>query len=110
MWEREGSPEPGGVGAIRKLGSPPVWGREEIVEYDPPRRLAYTILSGQPVRNYLAEVDLTPADGGTAIVWRARFDPLIPGSGPVMRWFLSRILGGFARRLAAHAGAVAQGS
>jgi hypothetical protein len=30
-WEKEGDPAPGGVGAIRKLGSKPFYGREEIV-------------------------------------------------------------------------------
>ena len=107
MWERAGHPEPGGVGAIRKVGAPPVWGREEILEYEPPRRLVYTILSGQPVRDYRAEVELTPVDGGTAISWRSRFEPVIPGTGAFMRWFLARIVGGMARRLAAHAGTVA---
>jgi hypothetical protein len=82
-----------------------VWGREEIVEYDPPRRLAYTLLSGQPVRDYLAEVELTPADGGTEILWRGRFEPLVPGTGPLVRWFFVRLVGGFARRLADRAAA-----
>ena len=86
-------------------GSPPIWGREEIVEYDPPRQLTYTLLSGQPVRNYRAEVELTPVEDGTQIAWRSRFEPLIPGTGPLLRWFLSRIIGAMARRLAAHAGA-----
>src|SRR5262245_7836946 len=48
-WYRTGSPEPGGVGAIRELGLRPVLSREEIVEFVPPRRLAYTIVSGIPV-------------------------------------------------------------
>ena len=87
-----------------KLGAPPVWGREEIVEYEPPHHLAYVMLSGQPVRNYRAEVDLSPTDGGTRITWRSSFDPLVPGTGGVMRMILSRIVAGLARRLAAHAG------
>ena len=103
MWEREGSPAPGGVGAIRKLGAPPVFGREEIVEYDPPRRLSYVMLSGQPVRDYRADVDLEPAGDGTHITWRSSFKPLLPGTGPLMRRYLAAIVGGFARRLAAYA-------
>jgi uncharacterized protein YndB with AHSA1/START domain len=99
-WDREGDPAPGGVGAIRKLGSKPFYGREEIVHYDPPRRLSYTILSGQPVRNYRADVDLTPVDGGTHIRWSSRFEPAVPGTGAAMRWYLRRIIAGFTRRLA----------
>ena len=102
-WAREGDPAPGGVGAIRKLGMKPVYAREEIVEYEPPRRLAYTILSGQPTRNYRADVDLTPVDGGTHIRWVGRFEPKVPGTGVVMRWYLRLIIAGFARRLARYA-------
>ena len=104
-WDREGQPPPGGVGAIRRLGSKPFYGREEIVQYDPPHRLSYTILSGQPVRNYRADVDLTPVEGGTHIRWAGRFEPKVPGTGSLMRWYLGRIVGGFTRRLAAYAGA-----
>lgn len=104
-WDREGDPAPGGVGAVRKLGAPPLFSREEIVEYDPPRHLAYTMLSGQPVREYRADVRLVPHEGGTRIEWAATFRPRIPGTGRFMRWYLGVIVGGFARRLAAYAGA-----
>jgi hypothetical protein len=103
FWEREGTPPPGGVGAIKRLGAKPVYSREETVEYDPPRRYAYSILSGQPVRSYRADVELTPADGGTHIRWAGRFEPKIPGTGPFMRWYLGRIVAGFTKRLAAAA-------
>jgi hypothetical protein len=105
-WDREGSPEPGGVGAVRKLGAPPIFSREEIVEYDPPRHLAYTILSGQPVRDYRADVNLVRTDAGTRIEWGATFRPRFPGTGRFVRWYLSAILGFFAGRLAKRAAAV----
>jgi len=103
FWEREGTPPPGGVGAIKRLGGKPIYSREETVEYDPPKRYSYTILSGQPVRSYRADVDLSPLDGGTYIKWAARFEPKIPGTGAFMRWYLSRIVAGLTRRLAAYA-------
>jgi hypothetical protein len=102
-WEREGTPPPGGVGAIKRLGSKPFFSREETVEYDPPTHYAYRILSGQPVRSYRADVELTPVDGGTHIRWSSRFEPSVPGTGPFMRWYLGRIVAGLTRRLAAHA-------
>jgi uncharacterized protein YndB with AHSA1/START domain len=108
-WDREGLPAPGGVGAVRKLGAPPVYSREEIVAYDPPRHLAYTMLSGQPVREYRADVNLVPAGDGTRIEWAATFRPAVPGTGRFIRWYLAAIVGGFARRLAAHAGAQQSG-
>ena len=61
-WDREGVPAPGGVGAVRKLGRWPFFTREQITEYDPPRHLGYTILSGIPVRGYHADIDLVPRD------------------------------------------------
>ena len=103
MWEREGDPAPGGVGAIRKLGRRPVFAREEIVEYDPPRRLSYVVLSGLPTRDYRADVDLSPDDGGTSIEWRGEFAPSVPGTGSLLRVVLRRIIAGLARRLAAEA-------
>ena len=103
-WEREGTPAPGGVGAIKRLGSKPIYSREETVEYDPPTRYAYRILSGQPVKSYRADVELTPnANGGTHIRWSFRFEPKIPGTGAFMRFYLGRIVAGFPRRLAAYA-------
>jgi uncharacterized protein YndB with AHSA1/START domain len=99
-WEREGSPDVGGVGAIRRLGSSRIFSREEIVEYDRPNHLAYTILSGQPVRQYRADVSLTPSGGGTDIRWEATFLPRLPGTGRFVRWYLSKIVGGLATNLA----------
>lgn len=103
FWEREGTPPPGGVGAIRKVGAKPVYGREETVEYDPPKRYAYRILSGQPVKSYRADVELTPIEAGTRVRWSGRFEPSIPGTGPLMRRYFQRLVAGFARRLAAYA-------
>ena len=104
-WEREGASEPGGVGAIRKLGSWPVFSREEIVAYDPPKHLAYTLLSGMPVNNYRADVELTPDGAGTVITWSGHFTAKIPGTGPLFAAFFRRVVGGFAKRLAATAAA-----
>ena len=102
-WEREGTPPPGGVGAIRKLGRWPIYGREEIVAYEPPSHLAYTIVKGQPVRNYRADIMLTPDGDGTLVTWGATFDPLVPGTGPLVTAFFRRIITRFANGLAAHA-------
>jgi uncharacterized protein YndB with AHSA1/START domain len=102
-WEREGTPAPGGVGAIRALGMKRVGSREEIVAYDPPTHLAYTILSGLPVRDYRADVRLTPDGAGTRIEWSGTFTPKLPGTGPLLRLFLLATIGGFVRRLCRYA-------
>jgi hypothetical protein len=102
-WEREGNPAPGGIGAIRKVGRAPGFGREEIVAHEPPYHHGYVIVSGQPVHNYRADVRLTRDGTGTEITWGARFEPDFPGTGPILAAFFRRIIGGFARRLATYA-------
>lgn len=102
-WEREGNPAPDGVGAIRKVGRWPLYGHEEIVAYEPPMHHAYTMLRGNPVRNYRADVYLAAEGTGTRITWVATFDPLIPGTGKALTAFYRRLIGGMARKVAAYA-------
>jgi len=98
--EREGSPDPDGVGALRRFGAGPVRTREEVVEFEPPHRLVYEMRGGMPIRGYRAEVTLTPWGAGTEIAWRSRFEPLIPGTGALLRVLLRAIVGDLARRMA----------
>jgi len=103
-WEREGDPAPGGVGAVRKLGRPPAFALEQIVEYDPPRHLAYTILRGLPVRGYHADIDLVPGrDGGTTIRWSGAFEPSVWGTGAALEAVVGRIVHGYAKAAAKEA-------
>ena len=102
-WEREGTPAPGGVGAIRALGSKRVGSREEIVAYEPPKHLAYTILKGLPVRDYRADVYLTADGDGTRIEWSGVFTPKVPGTAGAIRLFLLATIGGFVRRMGRYA-------
>lgn len=76
--EREGSPTPDGLGAIRVLAvdpkKPHKCNREEVVAFDPPAHFGYILLSGQPLDDYRADVRLTALpDGGTRITWESRF-------------------------------------
>jgi len=102
-WETEGDPAPGGVGAIRRLGRAPMYGREQITEYDAPVHMAYTILSGIPVRGYHADVDLRADETGTTIRWTAAFEPKVPGTGALLAAVLKRTVLGYARAAAAEA-------
>lgn len=77
--EREGSPTPDGVGAIRVLGLDPAKparvNREEVVVFDAPSHFGYTLLSGQPLDHYRSDVSLTTRPGGgTRIVWESSFE------------------------------------
>lgn len=100
-YDREGVPAPGGVGAIRRVGAGPVVAREQIVEFDAPTHMAYTVVSGPlPTTNYLAHVELREERGGTAISWHSTFDLQVRGTGPLVRAALRAVLGRLARRLA----------
>jgi hypothetical protein len=102
-WDREGDPPPGGVGAIRKVGSWPIFGHEQIVAVDAPTHHAYTMVGGSPVKNYRADVHLTDDDGATTITWNASFDPKIPGTGRMLAAFYKWFIGNLAERLAKYA-------
>jgi hypothetical protein len=99
--ERDGAPEPNGVGAIRKAGAAGFWVHEEIVEFIPPARLSYILAGPLPLRRYRATVELEPdVGGGTLIRWRGRFEPTLPGTGPLLTRALRGVIAGLAKRLA----------
>jgi uncharacterized protein YndB with AHSA1/START domain len=79
--EREGTPPPNGVGAIRKIVAvgPPV--REEITDFEPERKLVYKLLSGLPVKDHVGTITLEPAPGGTRMHYSVETYPAIPVIG-----------------------------
>jgi uncharacterized protein YndB with AHSA1/START domain len=84
-YERPGDTSPRGAGAVQRLRSSRrsylryVTSIEKILEVEEGRRLTYTVIGGIPVRNYLAEVTLTPAADGTRIRWEASWDTTLSG-------------------------------
>ncbi|MEA2670696.1 MAG: hypothetical protein QOG45_916 [Chloroflexota bacterium] len=106
--EREGSPVPDGVGALRRFCRGPVISREEVTGFEPPHRLTYELRSGLPLRGYRAVVTLAPWEGGTEISWQSRFEPRIPGTGGFFRLFLDRVITDIATRLARRAEQIPQ--
>jgi len=103
--EREGDPAPDGVGAIRRFGFPVKVSREEVVAFEPPHHLGYTMLKGLPISGYRSDVTLAVAPGGgTDIRWESSFDPRSADG-----WFWAGVLRvlvtNFARRLAKAAAA-----
>ena len=103
--EKTGESTEDGVGAIRRFGTWPIFSREEVVEFNPPHKLSYVLLSGLPVVNYRADVDLRDDSAGTAIRWSASFDVRRRWLAIPMRAFLSFILKDFVRRLTKEAAA-----
>lgn len=105
----EGESEGDGVGAVRVLHRGRMRSRERIVELVPDRRLGYELLAGLPLRDYRADVDLTPERGGTAIRWSSDFVSKVPGMGGIYRWALTRFMATAADNLATRAAELARG-
>ena len=78
-YTREGDPERDGAGAVRWFRYGRTTTVEEVLTAEAGRSLRYTVLSGPPVRNYLAEITLSPVADGTHIRWSARWDRTIGG-------------------------------
>ena len=84
-YRRQGDASPRGPGAVYWLRSSHRYGLvrpvsvEKIVDAEEGRRLAYTVIGGIPVRNYRAEITLTPTADGTQIRWAASFDQTLAG-------------------------------
>jgi uncharacterized protein YndB with AHSA1/START domain len=78
-YENLGAQAPDGAGVIRWMRYGRATTVEKVLESERPRRLVYTVVKGIPVRNYRAEVTLSPAGEGTHIRWAASWDRTLPG-------------------------------
>jgi uncharacterized protein YndB with AHSA1/START domain len=98
--EQHGSPESEGVGAVRRFQRGRWTTRERVTVFEPPRRLAYELLSGIPIRDYRAEVTLEPDNGGTRITWRSSFRGKFPIPAGLVRRGLQSFIAATADGLA----------
>jgi len=103
--DRSGTSTPNGVGCVRKITTAGISVHEEIVDFQPERRMVYTLIRGPvPIRNHRGEVLFEPDDGGTRVTWRCRFDSMIPGLGGFMRRGITRMFSDVLARLESRAG------
>ena len=86
-----GHDERDGLGAVRHMHAVGPTIVEEIVEWAPPRRYAYRLLRGAPIRDHLGEVTVEATPLGTRATWAIRFRPVIPGSGLVLRHLMNHV-------------------
>lgn len=96
-----------GVGEIRifrtKRWSGTVVNREQVLDLVPDKSYSYTTLSGLPIRDYRADVELTPDGDGTRIRWHSTFLPKVPATGAALRRTLAAFIDRAAHGLATHA-------
>jgi uncharacterized protein YndB with AHSA1/START domain len=76
----EGTPDRNGVGAVRVIDAPGPAPSivEEIVAFEPGRRLGYRALSGVPLKNYAGDVVLRDLGGRTEITYTISVDRRLP--------------------------------
>jgi uncharacterized protein YndB with AHSA1/START domain len=98
-----GEPDSEGVGALRRFTSHGIGSTEEVVAFEPPHHLGYTIVKGFPVRHYRADIRLHSEGTGTLISWSGTFDEKFPGTGRIMELVLGRMMGRFAAGAAGYA-------
>ena len=91
------------VSERKRLSGKPYVMRERVLALQPPDRMRYGLLSGLPVRNYTAEVELHDAAGGTDITWKAFFDPPWPLFGGLWRGAMTKVVRDVSEALAAAA-------
>jgi uncharacterized protein YndB with AHSA1/START domain len=87
-----GDPPPNGLGAARVIRALGVAFEEEIVAYDPPKRMEYRVVAGLPIREHHGEILVEPEGEASRVVWKVRFRPLIPGTGWLFRRLIHRNL------------------
>lgn len=99
--EKEGTPAPNGLGAIRKLGlaGPPIV--EEVIGYERPSFFSYKVLKGLPVSEQVGEVRLRDVGGATELTYTVSFTARIPRTEPVLgavqRQAIGQLVSGIAK-------------
>ncbi len=104
-----GDGEPEGLDAIREFHTGRTTSVERVVERIAGRRFSYALLEGLPLRDYRADVDLEPHDGGTNICWHSTFLPKRLGTGWLYRLVLGKFIRDCVKGLATHAADVRSG-
>ena len=99
-----GRDERNGPGAIRHIHAVGPAVVAEVVEWEPPNRYVYKLLSGAPIRNHRGQVTVEETPRGSKATWRIEFEAVLPLSGFILEPLMTRV----ARMLLAGASAYAQ--
>jgi polyketide cyclase/dehydrase/lipid transport protein len=96
----ESAATPGAVGELREFRIGKKVSVERVVESTRPRRFSYVLVSGLPIHDYRADVDIEPVAGGTRIRWHSEFYGDKPLYGPLVQKGLGRFIKKIVRSLA----------
>jgi uncharacterized protein YndB with AHSA1/START domain len=84
VLRRRGEPTPHGIGASCVLRARGLAVEEEIIGFEPPRRLRYRVVAGLPFRSHEGEVVLSELGENTRLSWQVRFEPRVIGTGGLL--------------------------
>lgn len=101
--DKEGTPAPNGLGAVRRLAAVGPAIVEEVVTYEKPNRFAYRALSGLPVKDHLGEATLFEQGTSTRVSYTINYTASFPGGeyvvGPALKFAITGLLKGVAKRV-----------
>ena len=89
----DGAPDRDGRGSERVLKLPGVSITEQVVAYEPLSSYRYRVIKGSPFVCHQGEIRLRADGDGTELTWIIRFRPKVPGTGSLLAFALSRLLG-----------------
>jgi uncharacterized protein YndB with AHSA1/START domain len=72
--ERQGTPPPNGLGAVRVVRARGTTVREEVVRWESPSAMDYRVIGGAPLRHHLGQLRFVPDAAGTRLTYSIRFD------------------------------------
>ena len=108
VLERDGIPDPNGLGAIRVLRlDDAVAGlieiKEEINHYWPPYLFGYRVVAGSPLKDHQGVATFVARDGGTEVAWHVTGNPRNPEAATRTQKLLIKELRRFLGDLASEA-------
>lgn len=88
---KEGTEEPNGNGAVRRIDLGAVWFEEEISNFNRPTSMDYRILrSRPPIEHESGQIRLEETAQGTRVTWTSVFRIRIPVVGRVLSPFAAK--------------------
>ena len=90
----EGRPERNGLGARRETSSPPFTMVERVSVFQAPSRMEYILEAGFPVRDHLGVIQVQAEGSGSRLTWAVQAEPLLWGTGWILRFLVNRTIRG----------------
>ena len=85
-----GSPDPNGLGALRRVQMGPLGLDERVTSWDPPHHYTYAVEKGPLVRRHRGDVSVRREGNRTRVRWAIQLGLALPGASGPIGWLLRR--------------------